>query len=171
MKILAIDPGCAESAYVLMSPDYSPDPQLRGKLANDAVLQVVQDCGRACHERLTVAVEMVASYGMAVGREVFETCVWIGRFVQAAAEQGCKVDFVYRIEEKMALCHNSRARDANIRQALIDRFARFDRKSGKGTRKNPDVFYGFAADMWAAFAVGVTWLDREKECERNDNQR
>ena len=165
MKILAIDPGNAESAFTLMKPDYTISNGTLGKFSNDTVLGLIQDIGGVWRDELTVVIEMVASYGMTVGKEVFDTCVWIGRFTQAAANKGCSVDYVYRMEEKMALCHNSRAKDANIRQALIDRFARFDKKNGKGTKKQPDVFFGFKADMWAAFAVGVTWLDKQKEKE------
>ena len=163
MKILAIDPGNMESAYVLMNPDYTISNGTAGKFSNDCLLQLVKDLGKIWGREMVVVIEMVASYGMAVGKEVFDTCVWIGRFAQAASDAICTVDFVYRIEEKMNLCHNSRAKDGNIRQALIDRFARFDKKNGKGTKKNPDTFYGFRADMWAAFAVAVSWLDKQKD--------
>lgn len=162
-KILAIDPGNTESAFVLMNPDYTVSHSSAGKFGNEVLLKLAQDLSGISGGELTVVIEMVASYGMAVGKEVFDTCVWIGRFAQAALERGAKVDYVYRMQEKMALCHDSRAKDANIRQALIDRFARFDKKSGKGTKTRPDTFYGFRADMWSAFAVGATWLDQHKE--------
>ena len=103
------------------------------------------------------AIEMVASYGMAVGREVFDTVLWIGRFYEALSIQMAqKPRLLCRIEEKRHICHDSRANDPAIRRALIDRFATHDLKNGKGTSKNPDFFYGFKADIWAAYAVGLT---------------
>jgi hypothetical protein len=106
------------------------------------------------------AVEMVASYGMAVGKDVFETCVWIGRFVQSIHTQ--KHTFIYRKDEKLCLCGSLKAKDGNIRQALIDRYATFDFKSGKGVKKNPDTFYGVSKDAWQAIAVGVTYYETMK---------
>ena len=162
MKILAIDPGTTDSAYVLMNDDYTIKNRNFYKFKNELVLKTIKDIGGIYDDGMTVVIEMVASYGMGVGQEVFDTCVWIGRFTQAAIDAGCPVHYVFRMEEKMTLCHNSKARDSNIRQALIDRFAKIDKKNGKGTKKNPDVFYGFSKDIWAAYAVGVTWLDKQK---------
>lgn len=106
------------------------------------------------------AIEMVASYGMAVGREVFDTVLWIGRFYEALSIQMAqKPRLLCRIEEKRHICHDSRANDPAIRRALIDRFATHDLKNGKGTSKNPDFFYGFKADIWAAYAVGLTAIE------------
>lgn len=102
---------------------------------------------------------MIASYGMAVGKEVFDTCVWIGRFIELASLQAIEVEYIYRKDEKMNLCHSMKAKDSNIRQALIDRFGVV------GTKKKPGWFYGFKKDIWSAYAVGVTYLDKLKESE------
>lgn len=75
-----------------------------------------------------IVIEMIASYGMPVGKEVFETCVWIGKFAQAS---NLNEEYIYRKDEKMNICHSMKAKDSNIRQALIDRFGEV------GTKKNP----------------------------------
>ena len=106
-----------------------------------------------------LVIEMIASYGMPVGKEVFETCVWIGRFVELAIVQNIDIAYIYRKDEKMNICHNMKAKDSNIRQALIDRFGPV------GTKKNPGWFYGFKADIWSAYAVGITYLDMKKRGE------
>lgn len=164
MRIMAIDPGNIQSAYCIMD-GYKPVEF--GKVDNKALLRKIHaiDIGMSDPPGRLV-IEMVASYGMPVGKEVFDTCVWVGRFWEAF-DSGY-VSLIYRMEEKQMLCHDSRAKDANIRQALIDRFAEHDLKNGKGTKNNPDWFYGFAADVWAAYAVGVTWLDKEQERILND---
>ena len=152
--ILAIDPGNEYSAYVLLEDDMTI---LEGdKVENFTMLNIAN---RISSEILgvNVAIEMVACYGMAVGKTVFDTCVFIGQLKQIFLENGIEPRFIYRKDEKITLCNSMKAKDSNIRQALIDEYAKFDFKNGKGTKANPDTFYGFKADMWAAFAVGHTY--------------
>ena len=150
MKVLAIDPGNRQSAWCMIDGE-TLKPLSFGKEENQVVLDAVQHLSYD-----SVVIERVASYGMAVGRDVFETCEWVGRFTQAAS---VPPDYVYRQEEKLHICGDSRAKDTNIRRALIDRFAQHDIKNGKGTKKNPDWFYGFSADVWQAYAVAVTYVE------------
>lgn len=154
--ILAIDPGNAYSGYAVIQ---MPDFKLLdfGKVENDKLMDIIVVW---CDRVDTVALEMVASYGMAVGRDVFETCVWIGRFQQALIFYGQgNINFIYRKDEKLRLCGSLKAKDSNIRQELINRYAKHDFKSGKGVKANPDTFYGVAKDAWQAIAVGVTYYE------------
>lgn len=142
MIILALDPGTTETAFVrwngsrILEAEHWPNADIRQVLI-----------GR---EYDAVACEMIASYGMAVGREVFETCVWIGRFVEVAKAEA---HLVYRRDVKLHLCHSPRAKDANVRQALIDRLG------APGTKKNPGATYGMKSHLWAALAVAVYAFD------------
>jgi hypothetical protein len=152
--VLAIDPGNTESAYALIDADRRP---LRiDKIPNAELLQRLP----LFHVDL-VAIEMVASYGMAVGKDVFETCVWIGRFQQFLISHAPRVpvDLVYRREVKLHHCASAKAKDSNISQALIDRFASGQPNRGKGTKADPGWFYGFRADIWQAYALAVLVAD------------
>lgn len=153
--ILAIDPGNTQSAYVLID-EITYKPIDFGILSNGDLLDDMKADFSQCNPPETVVIEMVASYGMAVGKTVFDTCVWIGRFTQQAYTQGSTVEYIYRHEEKINLCHTMQAKDSNIRQALIDRFGIV------GTKRDKGFFYGFKRDIWAAYAVGVTYLDIQK---------
>lgn len=146
MKILAIDPGSEQSAYLIYEDQTQQIlPDGKGIIPNLDLLTVVSEA-KAAGVRL-LAVEMVACYGMKVGQTIFDTAYWVGRFAQAA---GLPFRLVYRMEEKMHLCRNSRAKDPNIRQALIDRFG------PPGTKPKPGRTYGIKRDLWAALAVAVT---------------
>lgn len=155
MKILAIDPGNKESGYVYLDRDLKPIEF--GKIENDELLHYIIE------ENFNMgyaAIEMVASYGMAVGKEVFDTCVWIGRFYEAIeSTTAIEPQFVYRKDEKINLCHSMKANDSTITQALVDRFAYGVRNHGKGTKEEKGWFYGFKKDIWQAYAVGVTYYD------------
>lgn len=166
MKIFAIDPGNIESAYVLLDEDLSLIEF--GKIKNEDMLIKIDEIFSR-NFLLKTAIEMIASYGMPVGETVFETCVWIGRFSERINSyhngfqlNNMNLKLIYRKDEKMNLCGSMKAKDSNIRQALIDRFGVV------GVKKSPGWFYGVSKDVWAAVAVGVTYHDLYlKEGENN----
>jgi hypothetical protein len=137
--ILAIDPGTVQSGWCLFGDNCVLES---GVEPNANVLQ------RARRFNFDLAIEMVASYGMPVGREVFETVRWIGRFQQAfyAPE---KVQLVYRRDVKLHLCGSMRAKDPHVWQALIDKLGPV------GTKKNPGPLYGVKSHARSAVAVAV----------------
>jgi hypothetical protein len=151
VRVLAIDPGTTDSAVVLY------DNAARKVVGHDYVQnEKVFPIIRNSHFVEYVIVEMVACYGMPVGAEIFETCVWIGRFLHEAERLGIKTDRIKRLKVKMALCHDSKANDANIRQAIIDLFGP-GRERAIGTKKMPGPLYGISGDLWAALAVAIAW--------------
>lgn len=168
--ILAIDPGNERTGYVLVEYDFDKE---NGEGDITKVLEAgkelnYQMCPIILYKRYDhFAIEMVAGMGMPVGQEVFDTCFEIGRFwewAKASKDGGWNDGFwmkkIYRREEKLDLCGSLNAKDANIRQALVDRYAPGQPNFGKGTKKDPGFFYGFSADMWAAMAVAVTYFDK-----------
>lgn len=159
-RILAIDPGDQVSGYVVVEHDGREITRVidKGKIENEGMYRVIAN-NASVDCIADMAIEMVASYGMAVGKNVFDTCVWIGRFIENATILGMWHKQIYRKEEKITLCNSLKAKDANIRQALIDRYAPHTANGGKGTKKEPGFFYGFKSDIWAAMAVAVTYFD------------
>lgn len=143
--MLAIDPGPTESAWV----GTEGGVVLFGKEPNETILTRI--C--AVHWN-AVVVEMIASYGMAVGAEVFETCVWIGRF-----EQTCRARApfhrMFRRDVKLHWCGTTKANDSNIRQAVIDHYG--GKEKAIGNKRTPGPLYGIKADVWQALALGLAW--------------
>lgn len=159
-RMIAIDPGNTQSAYCIIDTN-TLRPLEFAIVKNNELLRKLSDADTAGWNE--AAIEMVASYGMPVGREVFDTVLWIGRFYQELDRQFIGAPrLLRRMEEKQHICHSPRANDATIRRALIDRFATHDLKTGRGTKKNPDWFYGFKADIWAAYAVGLTAIENRE---------
>lgn len=157
MTILAIDPGTTESGWVVYDGAHVV---ASGVFDNDCMLETVAETPAR-----RLAIEMIASYGMAVGREVFETCVWIGRFQQAFRDPDA-VELVYRRDVKLHLCGTSKAKDPNVRQALLDLFPRTG--GGKtpqiGTKAQPGPLYGVSSHAWPALGVAITAVaQRQKE--------
>lgn len=138
--VLAIDPGTHESAMLGLSEGGIGE---RTHCPNDKCLEYL----RAIEGSHIVAVEMVACYGMAVGKEVFETCLVIGRIQEICAQKGWPCRLVYRRDVKLWLCGSMKAKDGNIRQALIDKYG------PPGTKKAPGFTYGISSHLWSALAI------------------
>lgn len=165
MYLIAIDPGPVESAYVVLDTVSFPGTLREfGKVKNGECMDRISQW---LWEEIPVIIEMPACYGMAVGRDVFETCVQVGRFEELAFQKDAKSMKVYRKQRNpegvdsvvMSLCKNSRAKDTNVRQALIDLYPASGggRVPQIGTKKNPGPLYGVSKDVWAALAVGITY--------------
>ena len=168
MLILGIDPGNEQSAYALIDEEYRP---IRfGKLPNEVMRKTISDIelrnyGNRSEGAIKPAIEMISHYGtgMAAGRTVYDTCIWIGRFTEIL---GSDPALIPRKTVVTNICGNPKAKDSNVIQALIDRFAYGVPNHGKGTKKAPGWFYGFTADVWQAYALAVTYLDILKEGEK-----
>jgi len=155
--ILAIDPGTEVSAWVLLDGE---TPGFFGIDGNQALIGMFSDCSMFIGDKplfVTPVIEMIASYGMPVGRTTFETVLWIGRFAQALGLPANDSWKVYRKDVKLHLCNSPRANDASIRQAIIDRYG--GREKGIGNKKTHGPLYGVSKDIWSALAVGLYWLD------------
>ena len=151
--ILAIDPGNIESGWCLIDAD-TRQPVQFGKSDNQELLRELFGF-KPDHS----VIEMVASYGMPVGAEVFETCVWIGVFSHELSYYVEAPALVKRQPVKLHHCHSTQANDATVKQALVDRFAPGASNYGKGTKDAPGWFHGFRADIWQAYALAVYAAD------------
>jgi hypothetical protein len=148
MMILAIDPGTEQSGFCWYEGGRIVSS---GVCENEEMLIKVGMFAYNANEEDNIAIEMIASYGMAVGKEVFRTVWWTGRFAERWSSSGFGLPIeVYRKDVKMHLCGTPRAKDANIRQALIDLLG------PQGTKKDPGPTYGVKSHAWAALGVAVT---------------
>lgn len=152
--LLAIDPGPEQSALVLYDTE------------SRALVKWEKSANSSCWptwawRAQTLAVEIVASYGMAVGQSVFTTCVWTGRFIERWYHQNESHPVqVTRKQVAVHVCGSARANDSNIRAALVDRYGGSDR-AAKGTKAQPGPLHGLAGDGWAAFAVAITAAEKD----------
>jgi hypothetical protein len=139
-RVLAIDPGTHESGYVLLGEDI----ETSGVARNEDVLDMVADLSYDL-----LAIEKIVSYGSAVGQETFDTCVWIGRFLQAC---GIPEDamLIPRHKIKRHVCGPGKHTDPDVRAALIKLLG------PQGTKKQPGPTYGVKSHAWSALAVAVT---------------
>ncbi len=155
MTVIAIDPGTRESGVVIWD---GSEILFAIKESNHKLIYRVRNHWNNFN-KCSLVIEQIRSYGQTVGQEIFDTCVWCGRFEEAwFSSEGKETTYIPRVEVKKHICHRHIATDSHIRQALIDRFG------PKPTKKKDNPVYGgykLAKDEWQAFALAVTYFDNE----------
>ena len=163
MRILAIDPGNIQSAYVILEHK-TMTVEAKGLLPNPEILLGFLGDGDTFFKNMydVICIEYPAPRGQPMYTQLVDTIYWIGRFDQAAGMMGMiRVD---RKDVKMALCGTTRAKDSNIRAACMGRFEhKVVGKGGKcpviGAGGCEGPLHGFKKDIWAALAVALTHMD------------
>jgi len=146
--ILAIDPGTTESAVV----EWDGSRLLRAEIVRSESLLALET-----RRPSLVVCEMVACYGMPVGREVFETCLWIGEYRHCFRRLEIPFELVFRRDVKLHHCGSARAKDSNVIQALKDKYG------DKGTKAAPGLTYKLKSHLWQAFAIATMITEKVKE--------
>lgn len=161
MNILAIDPGTTQSGWCWLGPDGIPvkfGVCQNGSILTDVLPEYASENWMEMRPP-RVAIEMIEPRGMGVGADTFRTVWWAGRFAQAWVEplRGDLPIEIFRSEVKTYLCGNQKAKDGNIRQALITRYGgEGDKAVAIGKKATPGPLYGISSHVWAALAVAVT---------------
>lgn len=128
--VLAIDPGSEKSAWVVYDGER---PYAWGKDSNEALrfflkqiwaVKLRPESPPPGFKLLTpipdlVAIEYVYRRGMDLMQQAVDTMFEAGRIVEAWGGEWTPID---RKDVKLHLCGSARAKDSNIRAALIDRF-------------------------------------------------
>ena len=148
MKIIAIDPGTTESALIEWN---GKGITLMEIMENNELINMLCEIAE-WNSDTHMVIEQVKCYGMVIGQSVLDTVFWSGRFCEAWSGSWCLMP---RMDVKMHLCHDSRAKDKNIRQALIDRFE----PDLKPRQRPKTVLKGVGTHLWAALALAVTFYD------------
>ena len=147
--LYAIDPGTTHSALVIVQEGIV----VGGIWTNDMLTWHLREYEGGKHAHMVI--EQIEAMGMAVGKETFETVFWSGRFAEAWDNRLRSWSRVTRRQVKLHLCGSMKAKDANIRQALIDKFG------GIACTKKGGALYGIKSHLWAALAVAVTYQETE----------
>lgn len=158
--LIALDPGNVLTGYVVCQHDGNDIVKIidKGKLANAKIFDIL-----SAYKDYDFVIEIIEPRGMPIGHETIDTIKAIGKFEQYVEDRGLarSAAEIKRREEQINICGTTRSNDATIRHALAERYAPGVPNYGKGSKKEPGFFFGMAADAWMAFAVAVTWADRE----------
>jgi len=174
MIAAGIDPGTEHSGLVI----YNTDKQrviYASEITNTDLIVALR--GNRFHVDAyswdLLFIEKIESMGLIVGKSTFETCIWIGRFMEAYFITMRKYSvLVSRGDEKIVICGAATFKnpetgkrksvgDSQIRAALIERFPATGGGACPqvGTRSKPGPLYGVSGHCWQALSVVITGLE------------
>ena len=114
MRVIGLDPGFIESAFCVYDGSV---PLAFRKIRNEELLSHLPEWDDG-----VLVVEQIKNYGMPAGDEIFDTVLWSGRFIQVWDALGRPWTRITRKKVAGHICGNGTAGDANIWQALKDRY-------------------------------------------------
>jgi hypothetical protein len=166
-NVLGLDPGTWETAYVGWDQETNKIIE-HGFVPNEELLSWFRE---GQQQYTHVGIEMIASYGMPVGKTTFETCLVIGRIIEIITEH-IKSDrhgrtmsqqwrpswrLCYRKQVTKHVCSGRGAGDTNVRRAVMDLFPAIG--GGKepvvGIKSQPGPLFGISKHKWPALAVAI----------------
>lgn len=181
-KVLAIDPGPLSSAWLV----YDKEHRTPSEWAFEPNVEVLKSIETRLLYVSFLAIEHIQHYGrgMPVGAEVFETCIWMGRFIQVFDTKSWVL--IKNPTIRTCLCGTATANARQIKQALIDRYGGKDKAIG-GTRcpkckgkgwvgrgrpicpvcdghlwaHPPGPLHDLTEHIWSALAVAVCWSETD----------
>lgn len=157
MRVLAIDPGSAESGWLLLEAGM---PTTHGTNPNEELAESLRVGLAVALSADVVVTEWMSPRGMPTSAQELEACWWAGRFAEALHGQRVAVERLTRDAVKLHLTGRRNAKDTNVRAALIDRFGGTGGKAAAvGLRARPGPLFGISGDVWAALAVAVSYAD------------
>lgn len=183
--VVGIDPGPEVSALAVIWPETGvagPITVSVEAMPNDVAATILDDLPHATEHQPArartaiaeaighlpflagdVVFESVESYGMPVGREVFDTVRCIGRLEERVRLSMLREPVVRcariadwpRRKVKQIICGTVTAKDTNIRRSLLDMWG--GAVQALGRKAQPGPLYRVTKDGWAALAVAVSW--------------
>ena len=145
---LAMDPGPIQTAWVVFGPA-TRGLRAFGITPNEELIERFRTGVAPAVE--TVVIEEIESFGMPVGREIFDTVWWAGRYAEALRDR--ELVRLSRRKVKTHLCGSARAKDPNVRQVILDRYG------GAAAARKGGPLAGVSKDVWSALALAVTWAE------------
>lgn len=142
LSVFGIDPGTHESGYAHYV--HGGGVLSAGVAANEDILDLI-----LATDADLLAIEKIVNYGVAVGQETFDTCVWIGRMAQVWPTPS-EVVLVPRMAVKKFVCGTGKAKDPQVRDGLIAMVGPV------GSKSNPGPTYGVKSHAWSALGVALT---------------